>query len=102
MKKFLVSAALATVLTAVASTAQVAMSQDLRALADAKPMRLKCAIHVGDAQSIRPKASAPSAADNRPCESYWADDTDADERELGKPSDVGHATAAVASTLAKR
>lgn len=102
MKKLLYSAAIAVFLTAATSTLQVAMSQDLRGLAAAKPMRLKCAVYVGDAGSIRPAAASASVSSaGRPCESYWADDTAEDERES---AELRHAAAPspAATTLAKR
>ena len=99
MKNFLISAAMAVVLTVASSTVKVAISKDLRSLADAKPLPFKCAVYVGELTSIR--QHAPASAAGRQCESYWADDTSEDERENGLGRRVA-STSSPASTSAQR
>ncbi len=82
MKNFFLSAAIAAVLTIATSTAQLALSQEVKEV-QASPLAqaetLHCAIYVGDPETIRPHG--PVRDNGRPCESYWANDTDEDERE---------------------
>ena len=72
MKKFLTSFACASFLTIVAAAASIASTPEQAA----GEQHLKCAIYKKDAHA---KPGAP-----RVCETYWANDTAEDERELAE------------------
>lgn len=78
MKKMLFSAALAATLTFTLAAASIAAADDPGALPDAS-QKFKCAVYKGD-PGIR--KHTPAQVAGRECETYWANDTVEDEREM--------------------
>ncbi len=75
MKKFIISLACATFLTAVAAAASIASPADREQVASEQ--HLKCAIW--EKKDPHAKPDAP-----RVCQAYWGNDTAEDERELAE------------------